>query len=87
MLGKRYNAGVIGIRLGDRQSYLYAPPSDYVIKPHEVLIVVEPIDQLDAIREDAYGGTQRAPTTLRSRVLQTSNWTTDQIQKLLKQGR
>lgn len=86
-LGKTYDAGVIGIRQPDRKTFLYAPSTDYVIRPHEVLIIVTPMKYSDAIRDDAHGGTVRAPTTLRSKVLQSARFTPDEIQALLKQGR
>jgi Trk K+ transport system NAD-binding subunit len=86
-LGKRFEAGVIGIRQDDRQTFLYAPPSDYVIKNHEVLIIVTPMKYSDTLANDAHGGAVRAPSTLRNRVLQSTKWTPDQIQEMLKQGR
>ncbi len=86
-LGKTYDAGVIGIRQPDHKTFLYAPSTDYVIRPHEVLIIVTPMKYADTLRDDAHGGTVRAPTTLRSKVLQSARFTPDEIQALLKQGR
>jgi voltage-gated potassium channel len=65
-----YQAGVIGIRKGTEQSYLYAPSREYRIAAYDVLIVVTPMQQSDRLRDAAHGGTIRRPTTLRSRVLQ-----------------
>lgn len=86
-LGKNYDAGVIGIRQPDHKTFLYAPSTDYIIRPHEVLIIVTPMKYADTMRDDAHGGTVRAPTTLRSKVLQSARFTPDEIQALLKQGR
>ena len=86
-LGKTYDAGVIGVREEDRSHFLYAPSSDYVIRENEVLIIVTPMKHSDAIRDDAHGGTLRAPSTLRSKVLQSAKFTPDEIQALLKQAR
>ncbi|GAB5490012.1 MAG: hypothetical protein Phog2KO_02270 [Phototrophicaceae bacterium] len=85
-LRRIYNAGIIGIRQADRKTFLYAPSTDYVIREHEVLIIVTPMKHSDAIRDDANGGTVRAPVTLRSKVLQSAKFTPDEIQALLKQG-
>lgn len=86
-LGQRFDAGVIGIRTSDRRTFLYAPPSDYVIREHEVLIIVTPMANSDALANDAHGGAVRAPSTLRNRVLQSSKLTTDQVQEMLRQAR
>jgi voltage-gated potassium channel len=86
-LGKRFDAGVIGIRTNDRKTFLYAPPSDYVIHENEVLIIVLPMQNADALANDAHGGAVRAPSTLRNRVLQSSKLTTDQVQEMLRQAR
>lgn len=86
-LRKQYNAGVIGVRQADRKSFVYAPPNTYVIRAHEVLIIVTPMQHSDEIRDSAHGGTTRAPSTLRNRVLQSARWTPEQIQEMLKQGR
>jgi uncharacterized protein with PhoU and TrkA domain len=86
-LGQRFDAGVIGIRKSDRQTFIYAPPSNYVIHEHEVLIIVTPMKNSDAVANDAHGGAVRAPSTLRNRVLQSTKWTPDQIQEMLNQAR
>ena len=86
-LGQRFDAGVIGIRQNDRQTFIYAPPSNYVINEHEVLIIVTPMKNSDGLANDAHGGAVRAPSTLRNRVLQSSKWTPDQIQEMLNQPR
>lgn len=85
-LGKEYNAGVIGVRLEDRQTFIYAPSSDYIIREKEVLIIVTPMKHSDAIRNSAHGGKTHQPSTLRAKVLQSQKWTQDEIQALIKQG-
>ena len=62
-------------------------PSDYVIRENEVLIIVLPMKNADALANDAHGGAVRAPSTLRNRVLQSSKLTTDQVQEMLRQAR
>jgi uncharacterized protein with PhoU and TrkA domain len=84
-LGKRFDAGVVGIRNPDHETFLYAPPSKHVIEEHEVLIIVTPMKNSDALANDAHGGAVRAPTTLRNRVLQTAKWTPDEIQEMIRQ--
>lgn len=84
-LDKRFNAGVIGVRLEDRETFMYAPPGSHVIQPQEVLIIIVPMDQSDALRVDAHGGESKRPSTLRRvKVLQTSRWTRDMIQELIE---
>ncbi|MGB7340901.1 MAG: NAD-binding protein [Phototrophicaceae bacterium] len=84
---KDYDAGVIGIRQADRKTFMYAPPSDYVIREHEVLIIVTPMKHSDTLRDAAHGGVVHAPSTLRSKVLQSQRFTPDEIQELLKQAK
>jgi hypothetical protein len=86
-LGRDYQASVIGVRQADRRHFVYAPPNDYLIKAHEVLIIVTPMDFSDEIRDSAYGGVSRRPATLRSTVMQSNKWTADEIKKLLQQGK
>lgn len=61
-----YQAGIIGIRRGSQQSYVYAPEPDEIVMAHDVLIIVTPMQQSDTLRNAAHGGTIRRPTTLRS---------------------
>ncbi len=86
-LGKDYDAGVIGIRRDDLKTFTYAPSSDHVVRENEVLIIVTPMKHSDAIRDAAHGGTVRAPSTLRNKVLQSAKFTPDEIQALLQQAR
>ncbi|MEL6406123.1 MAG: NAD-binding protein [Chloroflexota bacterium] len=86
-LGKRFNAGVVGIQQPDRVSFTYAPPLDYVIKAHEVLIIVTPMEHGDSLRDDAHGGNVIAPKTLRAKVLQSATFTPEDIQALMRHGR
>ena len=85
-LGKDYNAGVIGVRLANRSSFIYAPSSDYVIREKEVLIIVTPMEYSDAIRDAAHGGKARQPSTLRAKVLQSQKWTKEEIAAMLKEA-
>jgi voltage-gated potassium channel len=64
-LAQEYNAGVIGVRHGRNESYLYAPHRDYVLQPHDVLIVVTPMDYSDELRTLAHGSSTRRPVSLR----------------------
>ncbi|HEX2907107.1 MAG TPA: NAD-binding protein [Phototrophicaceae bacterium] len=64
-LEARYGASVIGLRLADEQ-YLYAPPGDHILRDHEVLIVVTPMQYSDELREQAHGSETRRPNTLRT---------------------
>ena len=83
----RFRAGVIGIRRALSAEFLYAPPLDYVIQPHEVLIVVTPMRYFDEIRAIAAADKDRRPATLRlQQDLQTSaGWSRDMIRELIKQ--
>jgi voltage-gated potassium channel len=64
LLDRLFRAGVVGIRLADGQ-YLYAPPADYVLQPHEVLIVVTPMEHSDELRITAHGSVTKRPVSLR----------------------
>jgi voltage-gated potassium channel len=64
-LAQEYNAGVIGVRHGRNESYIYAPHMDYVLQPHDVLIVVTPMDYSDELRTLAHGSSTRRPVSLR----------------------
>ncbi|MGB1287219.1 MAG: potassium channel family protein, partial [Aggregatilineales bacterium] len=85
-LDVHYEAGIIGVRQADKQHYIYAPEPDYVIKEHEVLIVVTPMKNSDELRDAAHGNVHKRPKTLRrTRVLQTDQWTRDMIKELINQ--
>lgn len=86
-LESKYNAGIIGIRQADRESYVYAPLPETIIREHEVLIIVTPMEHSDEIRKQAHGGTQHRPSTLRNNVLQSTKWTPDEIRQMLQQAR
>jgi len=84
-LNKRFDAGVIGVRLEDRETFLYAPPGSHVIQKQEVLIIIVPMAKSDELRVDAHGDESKRPATLRRvKVLQTSKWTRDMIQELIE---
>lgn len=85
-LGKTYNAGVIGVRLANRSSFIYAPSSDYVVREKEVLIIVTPMKHSDAIRDAAHGGKGHQPSTLRAKVLQSQKWSQEEIAAMLKEA-
>lgn len=85
-IDRLFRAGVIGIRLADRQTYIYAPPSDYVIGANEVLIVVVPMIYSDELASSAHGSISKRPTTLRSKVLTSGSWSRDMIKDLIEQG-
>jgi voltage-gated potassium channel len=63
-LDRLFRAGVIGIR-GANGSYVYAPPTDYKIGEHEVLIVTTPMIHSDELRLAAHGSATKRPRTLR----------------------
>ncbi len=86
-LRQRYNAGVIGLRKADRKTFVYAPEPNYTIQEHEVLIIVTPMQHSDALRDAAYGGSTRRPNTLRSEMVQSTRWTPEEIQALLRQNK
>jgi voltage-gated potassium channel len=86
-LHERYQAGIIGVRLADRHNYLYAPPEDYVLQPHEVVIAVTRMDTSDGLRDDAHGSADKRPATLRrNHVLQSDLWTRDILKELIERG-
>lgn len=85
-LERLFRAGVIGIRGADRETYLYAPPKDYVIQAQEVLIVITPMNYSDELLASAHGSFRRRPTTLRRKVLQSGTWSRDMIKEIMKQA-
>lgn len=80
-----FRAHVIGIRMADRETYIYAPPGNYIIKPHEVLIVVTPMATSDELRATSYGSAHKRPTTLRRKVLESAVYSQDMIKEILEQ--
>ena len=86
-LSMRYRAGVIGIRQSDGTSFEYAPPLDYVIQPHEVLIIITPMQYFDQLRSNATGHKDKRPATLRLQVDVTTSgaWSRDMIRELIEQ--
>jgi voltage-gated potassium channel len=63
-LNRQYGARVIGLRRADGH-YIYAPSSDHILKPFEVLIMVTPMRYSDELRNLAHGSTTKRPTSLR----------------------
>lgn len=86
-LNRLFRAGVIGIRKADRETFMYAPPLNYIIKAHEVLIVITPMTFFDEMRATAVGSTTKRPKTLRRdlKVIQSTKWSRDMIQELISQ--
>lgn len=86
-LSRLFRAGVIGIRNADRESFIYAPPLDHVIKAHEVLIIITPMAFFDEMRSSATGDSNTGPKTLRRdlKVMQSAQWSRDMIQELINQ--
>ena len=86
-LTTRFRAGVIGIRQANSTEFLYAPPLDYVIKPHEVLIIVTPMAYFDEMRAVATAHKDKRPTTLRVQLdgHASDGWSRDVIRELIKQ--
>ena len=84
-LTRRYDAGVIGIRHANNRDYHYAPAPDYVIGPHEVLIVITPMRHFDEMRRDATGGADKRPATLRlnADLVSSGAWSRDVIRELI----
>lgn len=78
---------MIGIRNADRETFIYAPPLDHIIQPHEVLIVITPMIYFDEMRDTATGQTDKRPKTLRRdlKVMQSAQWSRDMIQQLIKE--
>ncbi len=61
----KFKAGVIGVRKEDGH-YHYAPTSQFVLKQHDVLIVVTPMMYADELRTLAHGSITRRPSSLRT---------------------
>ncbi len=86
-LSMRFRAGVIGIRQSDGTSFEHAPPLDYVIQPHEVLIIITPMQYFDEMRSNATGHKDKRPATLRLQVdvMTSGAWSRDLIRELIEQ--
>ena len=86
-LAMRYRAGVVGIRRDNRREFLYAPPPEHRVRPHEVLIVITPMEYFDEMRADASGHADKRPATLRVQVDATASgsWSRDMIRELIQQ--
>ncbi len=86
-LSIRYRAGVIGIRHSNSTDFLYAPSLDYVIQPHQVLIVITPMQYFDEMRARATGHKDKRPATLRLNVdiMTSGTWSRDMIRELIAQ--
>ncbi len=61
----KFKAGVIGVRKEDGH-YHYAPTSQFILKQHDVLIVVTPMIYADELRTLAHGSITRRPNSLRT---------------------
>jgi voltage-gated potassium channel len=72
LLDRLFRAGVIGIRQADGH-YIYAPPGDYILKEHEVLIVVTPMEHSDELRVTAHASATGRPVSLRRGYFETGN--------------
>lgn len=83
-----YQAGVIGIRIANSRQFVYAPPPEHVVQPHEVLIVITPMRYFDEMREEATGAIGRRPATLRLQLDASASdtWSRDMIRELIKQA-
>ena len=86
-LTMRYHAGVVGIRRANRSDFLYAPPPEHQVQPHEVLIVITPMEFFDEMRAKASGHKDKRPATLRLQVDVTASgvWSKDMIRELIRQ--
>lgn len=85
-LDERYQARVIGIRSGDADDFVYAPPPETTIREHDVLIIITPMQHAEALRAFGYGDSHKRPVTLRRRstVIQSSKWSREMIRQLLE---
>jgi voltage-gated potassium channel len=64
LLDRLFRAGVIGIRQANGK-YIYAPSGDYVLKEHEIIIVVTPMEHSDELRITAHASATGRPVSLR----------------------
>jgi voltage-gated potassium channel len=86
-LFEMYEAGIVGVRLDDKKTFHYAPSEDRIINAHEVLIVITPMQHSDLLREIAHGHESKRPSTLRTRVQQSSKWSREEIMKMVNAKR
>lgn len=83
-LDNLFKARVISIRLDDQKTYILAPSSDYIIKPHEVLIVVAPMSNFDNLHLSSYGSVIKQPITLRDTGILRSTNTSSFVKRLFE---
>ena len=83
----RYRAGVIGIRHSNSAGFIYTPSAEHVIQPHEVLIIITPMQYFDELRAQATSHKDRRPATLRLNVdmMSTGSWSRDMVRELIAQ--
>ena len=87
-LTMRYRASVVGVRRANRRDFLYTPPPEHLVQPHEVLIVITPMEFFDEMRANATGHKDKRPATLRLEVDVTASgvWSRDMVRELIQQG-
>ncbi len=85
-LTRRFRAGVIGVRRAKSADFIYAPPLNHVVQAHEVLIIITPMEHFDEMREDATGGMNKRPATLRLVTDEATSgiWSRDMIRELIQ---
>ncbi|MFZ4826998.1 MAG: potassium channel family protein [Phototrophicaceae bacterium] len=65
LLKRIFGAVAIGIRQRNGE-FIYAPSDEHVLNPHEILLVITPMQHADDLREAAYGSSSKRPDTLRN---------------------
>jgi voltage-gated potassium channel len=71
LLYRLFQAGVIGVRHRSGE-YTYAPPTEYVLQPYDILIVVTPMVHSDELRIMAHGSATKRPRSLRHGFFESS---------------